>query len=528
MKAQIRSISILIAALGGEGGGVLADWLIDAANQLDFPVQSTSVPGVAQRTGATTYYVEIFPVPRSQLAGATPVLSLTPTPGDVDLVAASELVEAGRALQAGFVTRDRTLLVSSTHREYAVSEKAAMADGRYDSTRVAEAASVKARRAILFDMLVLAQRHGTVVNTVMFGAMAGAGALPFPRENCEEAIRRSGKAVNASLRGFAAGFEWGAGRPQPSEPRQAAPDTGILQSLRLCALPESVREIATAGVEQTIDYQDQRYACLYLNRVERILAAEAIGLPADFTVTREAARYLALWMSYEDVIRVADLKTRRDRLERVRREVGAGSDEPLRVTEYMKPGLDEVCSVLPTSLARWLRRKLAHRADRLHIGMHVRTDTIVGFAMLCALRSLRPFRRRMSRYASEQQAIERWLEVIEAALGRSPTLAKELALCGNLVKGYGETSERGHRNLADILADVQARMQLSGGANGTGGWLGLAERVEASRVAALADPESRQLAGVLGIAQREPKPQPIRIFRRRPQDDVALKNLRKS
>jgi indolepyruvate ferredoxin oxidoreductase, beta subunit len=51
---QARPITILIAALGGEGGGVLTDWIVAAASQLGFPVQSTSIPGVAQRTGATT------------------------------------------------------------------------------------------------------------------------------------------------------------------------------------------------------------------------------------------------------------------------------------------------------------------------------------------------------------------------------------------------------------------------------------------------------------------------------------------
>ena len=59
---QARPITILIAALGGEGGGVLTDWIVAAASQLGFPVQSTSIPGVAQRTGATTYYIEIVPV----------------------------------------------------------------------------------------------------------------------------------------------------------------------------------------------------------------------------------------------------------------------------------------------------------------------------------------------------------------------------------------------------------------------------------------------------------------------------------
>jgi indolepyruvate ferredoxin oxidoreductase alpha subunit len=56
-------ITILIAALGGEGGGVLTDWIISAAASQGFPVQSTSIPGVGQRTGATTYHIELVPVP---------------------------------------------------------------------------------------------------------------------------------------------------------------------------------------------------------------------------------------------------------------------------------------------------------------------------------------------------------------------------------------------------------------------------------------------------------------------------------
>src|SRR5487761_2767622 len=123
-----RPITILIAALGGEGGGVLTDWIVDTAMRADLPVQATSIPGVAQRTGATTYYVEIFPETQAALAGRRPLMALYPSPGGVDLMLASEVIEAGRALENGFVTPDRTLLVAATHRIYAVVEKAAMAD----------------------------------------------------------------------------------------------------------------------------------------------------------------------------------------------------------------------------------------------------------------------------------------------------------------------------------------------------------------------------------------------------------------
>src|SRR5687767_14347166 len=219
MNLPDRPITLLIAALGGEGGGVMADWVMEAATRCGYPAQATSIPGVAQRTGATTYYLEIFPAIRDELRGKEPVLSLTPSPGNVDVMVASELVEAGRAMLNGFVSPERTTLIASTHRIYATIEKMQMADGRFDSERVISAAGKLAKQAVLFDMRKLAQENGTVINAVLFGAMAGSGKLPLPRAACEAAIRHGGRGAEASLRGFAAGFEIAAGqRPAPAQP----------------------------------------------------------------------------------------------------------------------------------------------------------------------------------------------------------------------------------------------------------------------------------------------------------------------
>src|SRR5690242_3961980 len=207
MKIPERPLTILIAALGGEGGGVMADWLMDVATECGYPAQATSIPGVAQRTGATTYYLEIFPLEKKHLAGKEPVLSLTPSPGNVDIMVASELVEAGRAMTNGYVSPERTTLVASTHRIYATVEKMQMADGRYESDKVLAAARELAKRAVLFDMRKLAQESGTIINAVLFGAMAGSGVLPLTRDACEKAIRKGGRGAEASLRGFTAGYE---------------------------------------------------------------------------------------------------------------------------------------------------------------------------------------------------------------------------------------------------------------------------------------------------------------------------------
>ena len=107
-------ISLLICALGGEGGGVLTEWLVETAHHAGYAAQSTSIPGVAQRTGATTYYIEVFPVPLAQLGGKRPVFSLNPVPGALDAMVSSELLETARQIGNGMSSPDRTLVITSS------------------------------------------------------------------------------------------------------------------------------------------------------------------------------------------------------------------------------------------------------------------------------------------------------------------------------------------------------------------------------------------------------------------------------
>src|SRR6187401_2853827 len=140
-------IKLAILAVGGQGGGVLSDWIVDVAERSGYLAQSTSVAGVAQRTGATIYYIEMC-----RDTGRRPVFALSPAQGDVDILIAAELMEAGRAIMRGFVTPDRTTLIASSHRIAAVSEKTEPGDGRASSTRVLEAARAASRHFVAFDM----------------------------------------------------------------------------------------------------------------------------------------------------------------------------------------------------------------------------------------------------------------------------------------------------------------------------------------------------------------------------------------
>jgi indolepyruvate ferredoxin oxidoreductase beta subunit len=474
MNLPERPITILIAALGGEGGGVMADWLMEAATSSGYPAQATSIPGVAQRTGATTYYLEIYPAKREALNGKEPVLSLTPSPGNVDVMVASELIEAGRAMQNGFVSPERTTLIASTHRIYATVEKMQMADGRFESSRVLDAAAQLAKRAVLFDMRKLAEESGTVINAVLFGAMAGSGVLPLSREICEQAIRRGGRGTEASLRGFAAGYDIAARqRPAPAEPAPPKRATELNEVLQL-------------GIERLKDYQGDKYASLYEERMKPFIKGDA-------KLATEVGRQLALWMAYEDIIRVADLKTRASRFARVRREVGAREHEPVVVIDYLKPGIEEFASILPNFLGKrltsWAERR--GKLDAYNVGMHIKTSSIFGYLLVRSLAWLRPWRPMSYRYGEEQQLIERWLAHVAEAAQRDVTLAREIAECARLIKGYGETHRRGKAN---FLAIIDALVENPATADPRE----QAAAIRKAREAALADPEGQALGKQLG------------------------------
>ena len=518
-------VTILINALGGEGGGVLAEWLVDTARLAGFPAQSTSIPGVAQRTGATTYYVEVYPETIASLQGRRPTLSLLPVPGCIDLVVASELLEAVRGVLAGMVSAERTMLVASTSRTLTTAEKMSLGDGRFDSDRLLDIARQHSRHLVTFDMERMAREAGTIPSAVMFGAIAGSGLLPFSREHYEAVIRQSGKAVDASQRGFANAWDAVrgvaaaavAGEPA-SVARETAPVPETAPHPADAEFPLATRTFVRLGRERMVDFQDRAYADLYLDRVRRVLSWEARIDPQcghDHALTRETARFLALWMAFDDIVRVADLKTRASRFARVRREVAAGDGDVLHIVDYFKPGVPEVAALLPKFLGdrldRWDRRRQAKGKTALAMALHVRTDTVAGFLVLRSLAGLRWLRRRGSRYAHEQRIIERWLDAIETAAKDDWQCAFELALCGRLIKGYGATNERGKRNLAHIVDHLAI-----GGAFASASARAMA--IREARDAALADEGGKALDRALVQHGAPPRPvvaQPIRWSRPR-------------
>lgn len=458
--ARRRRITIAILALGGQGGGVLTQWIIQLGRSGAFRAQSTSVPGVAQRTGSTIYYVEIVPWREGE---PEPIPSLTPAPGDVDVVIAAELMEAGRAIQRGASLpkepHSSPLRIASTRSPrgppWATADSAA-------SPSLAGAAQ-RARQLIHFDMAAIARAAGCSISAVVFGGLAGSEALPFSAEAYMDAIRAGAKSVDANLSGFRAGFQaarQNSDAPLPGITQFPTPTTSAGRELYtrvLSELPPSSRYLALEGARRLMDYQDEKYAATYLNQLARVRAVD--DGRDDWLLTRGTARHLVFWMTYEDTIRVADLKIRAARVARVRQDVRADARELVGITEFMHPRFREACETLPRTLgAKLLGSPAANRLlGRFFVkGRFVETTSLSGFLLLSLIAALRRWRPTTLRHAEEQQRIGSWLELAIMAARRDTEAAVEIIRCQRLIKGYGATFERGLENFNLLLDRYRA------------------------------------------------------------------------
>lgn len=513
-SACSQPLTVLIAALGGQGGGVLTNWIDHAARAEGFVVQATSIPGVSQRTGATTYYLEL--VSQSEGAKPLPVLALTPLPGRIDVLVCAELLEAARMLERGMVTPTRTTVIASTHRVYTTHEKIIAGDGCFDSGRILDAMHELARHTLMFDMEAVRIRHGAAISAVLFGVLAASGALPLSRTSCEAAIRAGGKGVGASLAAFADAYQRAArADTEERDSEGAAAAVGAVGgplpatlAQRIAKLPVRVAEFARLGAIRTTAYQGIGYAARYLARVERLIRAEAGGAAAgfDYEVAREAARYLALWMCYEDLIRVASLKGRAMRLAHIRDGVNARKEDVVRVYDLFKPGMQEIAAILPRALGEWLEWKSRPKNAQGLSGRSITLQASSAFGALALrlLAGMRPLRPYSLRFAREQSAIDDWLAAVEKALaGRTrfgPDAALELVRLPRLLKGYGDTHAAGRDTFRRALETYRK-------ADDTGP--AALEALRAASAAALAPTEPQRLAGPPPTTTPNPRAQPV-------------------
>jgi Pyruvate/2-oxoacid:ferredoxin oxidoreductase gamma subunit len=209
----------------------------------------------------------------------TPVFSLYPVPGDLDVLLAPELLEVGRAIELGFPSPARTTIIASSHRLYSIHEKVVTGRGIYPVEDLLTAARAFSRALIAFDALALAREHGTEANAVLLGALAASNVLPVSEAAYRKAIEAKGVQVAANLKGFEVGLALakavilanspprGVAAPSPGD--TVAPPAGFAGEV--AALPENLQSVVGAALSRLIDYQDTNYARRYLAQLARFV-----------------------------------------------------------------------------------------------------------------------------------------------------------------------------------------------------------------------------------------------------------------
>ena len=240
-------------------------------------------------------------------------------------------------------------------------------------------------------------------------------------------------------------------------------------------LPEAVVPIASDGIHLLIEYQGTAYAKLYVDRLRRFILKSGV----DEAMLGEIARLMAMRMSYEDPIRIAQQKLIELETE----------PDTLRADDVRKFRLDELIDVLPAVVAEpildtldwlgWMHKR---------VSIHFNNKSRLGIRRLKIEASLRRWRRYSIRYAKERAWVERWLHMIDRALTKQPGAAREIVQTATMVQGYGDTYRYG---LADWHAIIDALAKPV--FDGVLSLPDLASAIAEARAAALPDPRQAAL-----------------------------------
>lgn len=484
--------TVLIAAIGGQGGNILAEWIFAAANQAGHLAQSVSLPGLAQRGGATSQYLEIALAQNGTLP-SNPVFCQVPVQGQVDVLLAQELLEMGRMLERGFASPEATI-VSSTHRDYAVLEKMPMGGAVADSEALLAAGQQLGRVFVPVDVPRLLREQGLnplTGNAVLLGALAATSALPIAPDHYTAAISQLGLAPEANLKAFHAGMAFvQTGGHQPAQRALAAePDPIAARAALLpAALQSGYRELAAPlaarygeGLGRTLaealyqlaDYQDLDHARRYLDLVDGLWQRELAlaSSRSNRALTHAFARHLATLMTYEDAIRVAEFKTRPGRFARIQRDYQIGEDQVYQLVDYLKPDAEEVYGLFPAGLVDRLEpllHRISYKGDGTprYLEQTPRTNTVFGYATFRFLRTFKRWRPRSWRSRHERAFQDYYVNQVYRFLDLDYDLALLVAPVGQMVRGYGAVRRRtfaSARFLCDeVLGPLVTREQAAG------------------------------------------------------------------
>jgi hypothetical protein len=227
-------------------------------------------------------------------------------------------------------------------------------------------------------------------------------------------------------------------------------DDGVLSSLRYLfadligeeddtppflaeGLPEAVAPAAGDAIHMLIDYQSTAYAQLYVDRLKRFVGRRGV----DDAMLGEIARLMAVRMSYEDPIRIAQLKLA---------EIAdaAGNPQLQSSRDIRTFRLDELISALPAIVAEYVLDGLEWMGW-LHkpVSISFSATSRLGIRRLKLEAWLRRWRRYSVRYTKERVWVERWLHMIDRSLTKQPTAAAAVVQTATMIEGYGDPYRQG-------------------------------------------------------------------------------------
>ncbi len=467
MQKKSDLIKVLIPAVGGQGGGVLTEWVVQAFFLEDFDAQGISLPGLSQRGGSTVYYLEAHPKPESE--DKSIIFAQFPVPGEIDIILAQEFLELGRALELGYGS-DKTTIVTSTHRIYSTLEKMPIGSGIYSDENLRKLAAGFSSKFIEINALELSKANGMdelAVNAILLGALSASGAVPIEKRSFIRSIEMVGVAVNASLKAFEVGWEYAHSNYDPHIDLSAKWSSFVEERVNKLEdkykedylarvsnieseYPENLKEILAESVYRLIDYQDINYADKYLNEVNSIKILDAETKGTNYLLTELFAKNLALLMSYEDGIRVAELKIKSDRFKRIREEMRVKDDQVFHVVDYLKPDAEEIYGLLPNILVApvlsftqsRLFKKIWWRKKPLTMGQTPVTNSFSGYLRLWMLTKIKFLRPYSFRYKKEYKLIKAYREAINKYASYDYKVACLVAKSAQVVKGYGKVRRR--------------------------------------------------------------------------------------
>jgi len=493
MPRHDRATRILIGTIGGQGGGVLSDWLVKGLLNAGWQAQSIGLLGLSQRAGSVIYYVEARPHGEKP-----PILSAYAAPGDVDLLLAQEFLELGRLLQGGFAHPDCTI-IANTYRYYGTLEKTPAEGGIYPSGVIRKAAETLSSDSYLFHAQELVAQAGLSLlssNAILLGAVAASKVFDLPAEPFRRAIEEAEVNVADNLKAFDLGYSMmrGGTLPRALFKENEVLDWQKLAQQREAALParrraeyrqllDQARGAAPAlsrvyaeACYRVLDFQDGAYVRDYLGRVQGIQAAETAKLGVDSSVvTASYAQHLANWMTYEDAQRVAQLKLRPERFAKMRQEHNVRGEDPFWVDDFLAPDPPQIYGMLPVALGRWVRargRRWRPDFDHIAMPMRVRSNRPWGYLTLSLVSAMRHLRRRSLRHHEELALLKRWHDAVLHWLGRDPTLGRLAADAGRVVKGYGRVRDKALDDLWTFIDQGLPLLEQLAAAGGDAGAVG--------------------------------------------------------